>query len=175
MKFVRSVVAGLALILFSLSVGVAQETCKRNIEPLGGFSLCVPDGWSVQAREGEKFKMIFGPAAETFTANINIKNENSTFSLPDYAGASIKTVLANTVGATSIKLVRWTDFSSTSGLAADRAVFEVEYKGLQITSIQYYFVAGSNKKFVLTGTCLLKDKDAFENLIERAAKSFRLE
>jgi hypothetical protein len=61
----------LALILFSLSIGWAQENCKRNLEPQGGFSLCIPEGWSVQATEGEKFKKIafesiFERAAKSF-------------------------------------------------------------------------------------------------------------
>ena len=177
MRFVRSVVGVLALILFSLSVGLAQETCKRNLEPQGGFSVCVPEGWSVQVRESEKFKMMFAPRAETFTANINIKIEESSTPLSSYAGASIKKVLASssTLGANSIKLVSWSDFSSTSGLAANRVVFETEYKGLLITTVQYYFDSERNQKFVFTGTCLLKDRDAFESIFERAAKSFRLE
>jgi hypothetical protein len=120
---------------------------------------------------------MFAPATETFTANINIKKEESSLLLSSYAGASIKKVLASssTLGAASIKLGSWTDFSSTSGLAANKAVFEVEYKGLMITSVQYYFDSGSNQKFVFTGTCLLNDRDAFESIFERAAKSFRLE
>jgi hypothetical protein len=177
MRFVRSAVGVLAVILFTLSVGVAQETCKRNLEPQGGFSVCVPEGWNVQVREGQKFKMMFAPAAEKFTANINIKIEESSSLLSSYAGASVKKVLASssTLGATSIKLVGWTDFSSTSGLAANRVVFETEYKGLLITTVQYYFDSERNQKFVFTGTCLVKDRDVFESVFERAAKSFRLE
>jgi hypothetical protein len=33
MRSIRSVVGVLALLLFSLPVGLAQETCKRNLEP----------------------------------------------------------------------------------------------------------------------------------------------
>ena len=167
----------LALLLVAVAVGLAQETCKRDIEPQGGFSLCVPDGWSVETREGQKFKILFAPAAETFTANINVKDDESSASLTSYVGGSIKEILANppSIAATSIKLVGWTDFATASGLAGNKAVFETEYKGLLIRTVQYYLDDGKNHKFIVTGTCLVKDKDHFDGVFERAAKSFRRE
>jgi len=81
MKFIRRSLVVLGLSLFAISSGLAQETCKRDVEP--GFSLCVPEG--------------------------------------------------------------------------------------------YYLEAGENHKLVVTGTCLVKDKDTFDSVFERAAKSLRLD
>lgn len=177
MRIVRRMVAVLALLLVAVAGGLAQEPCKRNIEPQGGFSLCVPEGWSIETKADQKFKLLFAPAAETFTASINTKDDESSASLISYVGASIKVILANppTIGAASIKLVGWTDFATGSGLAGNKAVFETEYKGLLIRTIQYYLDGGKNRKFIVTGTCLLKDKDTFDGVFDRTAKSFRTE
>jgi hypothetical protein len=177
MKIIRRSLVVLALLLLAASSGLAQVTCKRNFEPQGGFSLCVPEGWSVEAKPDQKFKLFFAPAAETFTANINLKDDTSSLSLTSYVAASIKQILSNppAISATSIKLVSWTDFATASGLSGNRAVFETEYKGLLIRTIQYYVDDGQNHKFLVTGTCLLKDKDTFDSVFERSAKSFRVE
>jgi len=175
MKLIRRSVAVLGLTLIAISSGLAQETCKRNVE--AGVSLCVPDGWTIETKPDQKFKVFFAPAAETFTANINLKDDTSSASLASYVADSIKQILSNppTIAATSIKLVAWTDFASASGVRGSRAVFETEYKGLLIRTIQYYLEAGENHKVIVTGTCLLKDKDTFDSVFERAAKSLRLD
>ena len=176
MRIVKRIAAVLALLLLAAGVGLAQE-CKRDIEPQGGFSLCVPDGWSVETKENQKFKMLFAPAAETFTANINMKDDDSSQALTGYVDASIKEILSNppAISATSIKLVGRTDFATASGLTGERVAFETEYKGLLIRTIQYYLDDGNNHKFIVTGTCLVKDKDTFDSVFERAAKSFRVD
>ena len=177
MTIIKRTVTVLALLLIAAAVASAQETCKRDVEPQGGFSLCVPDGWSVETKENQKFKMLFAPAAETFTANINMKDDDSSQALTGYVDASIKEILSNppAISATSIKLVGRTDFATASGLTGERVAFETEYKGLLIRTIQYYLDDGKNRKFLVTGTCLVKDKDTFDSVFERAAKSFRQE
>jgi hypothetical protein len=175
MKLIGRSLAVLGLLLIAISGGLAQETCKRDVEP--GFSVCVPDGWSVEAKPDEKFKAFFAPKAETFTANINLRDDTSTAALTSYVGQSIKTILSNppSISATSIKLVGWTDFATAAGVNGNKAIFETEFKGLLIRTIQYYIDAGQDRKFIVTGTCLVRDKDAFDSVFDRAAKSFRVE
>jgi hypothetical protein len=175
MKFITRSLVVLALLLLAASSGLGQETCKRDVEP--GLSLCVPDGWSVEAKADQKFKAFFAPAAEIFTSNINLRDDTSSESLTSYVADSVKKILSNppTIAATSIKLVGWTDFATASGLNGNKMIFETEYKGLLIRTVQYYLEAGQNRKFIVTGTCLVKDKDTFDSVFERAAKSFRAE
>lgn len=175
MKVIRRSLVVLGLSLIAISSGLAQETCKRDVEP--GFSLCVPEGWTVETKPDQKFKVFFAPAAETFTANINLSDDASSASLTSYVADSIKKILSNppNIAATSIKLVGWTDFATASGLNGNKAIFETEYKGLLIRTIQYYFNDAQNHKLLVTGTCLVKDKDTFDSVFERAAKSLRLD
>jgi hypothetical protein len=175
MKIIRRSLVVLGLLLLCFSSGLAQETCKRDVEP--GFSVCVPDGWSVETKADQKFKSFFAPAAETFTTNINFRDDASSASLTSYVADSIKQILSNppTIAATSIKLVGWTDFATASGLSGNRVAFETEYKGLLVRTVQYYLEAGQNRKLIVTGTCLVKDKVTFDSVFERAAKSFRVE
>ncbi len=175
MRVVERILVVLALLLLTVSSGLAQETCKRDVEP--GLSLCVPDGWSVETKADQKFKSFFAPAAATFTANINLRDDTSSASLTSYVADSIKLILSNppTIAATSIKLVGETDFATASGLNGNKVIFESEYQGLLVRTVQYYLEAGQNRKFIVTGTCLVKDKDTFDGVFERAAKSFRVE
>ena len=174
MNKIRTVLLVVSAVLLGAWSVAAQETCKRDVEP--GFSLCVPEGWSVETSPDQKLKQFYAPRAETFTANINLRDDPSTASLISYVGQSIKTILSNppTIAATSIKLVGWTDFATATGMNGNKAIFESEFKGLLIRTVQYY-IDGQGRKFIVTGTCLVRDKDTFDSVFERAAKSFRVE
>jgi hypothetical protein len=175
MKFITRILVVLALLLLAVSSGLAQETCKRDVDQ--GVSLCVPDGWSVEAQKDQKFKQLFAPTAETFTANINLRDDTSSVLLTSYVAAQIKQILSNppSLGATSIKLVGSADFATASGVNGNKVVFETEYKGLLIRTVQYYLEPSEDHKVLVTGTCLVKDKDTFDSVFERAARSFRVE
>ena len=108
----------IGLLVLGASSTVAQEVCKRNIEPQGGFSFCVPGGWTAEEKEGQKYKLVFAPAAERFTANINMKDDMSTIPLEDYATISVDYILKNYAqfGATAVKALTRESFTTKSGL-----------------------------------------------------------
>lgn len=155
---------------------LAQEPCNRNVEPEGGFSICVPQGWTVSHREGEKFKFYFAPPGERFRQNINFKEEASPVALDLYATAGIEHILKNyaTFGATTVTNLSKTSFPTDKGLAGIKATFHAEYKALMIRSIQYYF-SDVGRKLVLTCTGLEADEATLVPVCDRAAKSFQLE
>ena len=68
----KVLVATILVLIFALTC-VAQEVCKRHTEPEGGFSFCPPDGWRIEQKTGDKYKMVFGTPTNGFTPNINIK------------------------------------------------------------------------------------------------------
>ena len=131
----------LVILLCVVSSARAQEACNRHSEPQGGFSLCVPDGWTAQEKEGQKYKLLFAPAAERFVANINMKDDTSAIPLEDYATASVEYIVTNysKIGATDVKALTRAGFTTEAGLAGIRATFHAEYKGLLVRTIQYYF------------------------------------
>jgi len=176
MSMIRSLLL-LGMLLPGASGIAAQEVCKRNLEPQGGFSLCVPDGWTVSEKEGEKYKLFFAPAAERFTANINMKDGVSAMALGDYATAGVDHILKNYTqfGATSVKALTRDSFTAKTGLAGIKATFRVEYKGLLIRTIQYYFSGNAEQKLILTCTLLEADQATLDPVCDRAAKTFQLE
>jgi hypothetical protein len=155
---------------------VAQEPCNRHTQSDGGFSICIPDGWTARERPNSKYQFLFGPAADNFAPNINVRDELSTLNLSDYVAAGIRTTLArkDELGATSIEALGQSEFVTTAGLRGIRSTFLTLYKGFWVRSIQYYFDAGNNRKLILTGTELEKDKEVLDSVFDRAAKSFRL-
>lgn len=164
------------MLLAFTALSVAAQDCKRHAEPTGLFSFCFPEGWTAEARQNEPFKMLFAPRGETFTANINVKDEATQTPLSTYVGNSIRLIISNPAraGRNSVKLVSWGDFVTNSQLKGERIAFETEYRGLLIRTVQYYFGDGPNRKVIITGTCLLSEKDRFEPVFERVAQSFRL-
>ncbi len=175
MNPIRTILLIVAL-LIGAAPALAQEPCNRNVEPQGGFSICVPQGWTASAREGEKYKLYFAPRGESFVQNINFKEDTSTVSLDQYATAGIAHILKNyaSFGATTVTNLTKSSFTTQKGLAGIKATFHAEYKGLMIRTIQYYF-HDVGRKIVLTCTGLEADEASLVPVCDRAAKSFQLE
>ena len=164
----------LGILLAGASGVVAQEVCKRNLEPQGGFSICVPDGWTVTTKEGEKYELLFAPPGERFTTNINMKDTVSAVALGEYATASANYILKN-FSQMNVKALTRDSFTTQTGLAGIKATFHAEHKGLLILSIQYYFNGNAEQKLILTCTGLQDDQVTLDPVCDRAAKTFQLE
>jgi hypothetical protein len=178
MNKMRTVLIVVLLILPGAWNVAAQETCKRQVETQGGFSICIPYGWTVKVQEGQKYKALFAPAAEQFTPNINFKDDTDSRSLDDYATVSVKYILDHikeTVGVTDVNLLSQDHFVTALEMSGIRVVFRSEYKGMVIRTMQCYFSGSPNQKFILTGTALDKDHEVIDPIFESAARSFRFE
>lgn len=167
--------ATLFVILLSLGA-FAQTPCKRHTEPVGGFSFCPPEGWIIAEREGQKYKIIHQARSETFTPNINVKDETTNYSLADYVAASIKMITTNyaDIGATSVKLLEQTNFTTGNRTSGIRVTFRTEYKGLLIRTLQYYFNGKPGQKLIITCTFLESERATLDPIFERALKTFQL-
>lgn len=165
-------------VLFLLTgLNQAQDSCQRHVETGGGFSICIPTGWKVEEREGQKFKLLFGTRGQHFIPNINFRDHNDSRLLADYATAGIEYLLENykDVGADSVKLVKREPFTTASGGSGVKVTFRSEYKGLLVRSLQYYLNGQGDQKLIITGTALEVDHETLDPIFDQAAKSFRVE
>ena len=155
----------------------AEEPCKRNSE--SGFSYCSPEGWTIKQSLDEKFKAFWGPASNTLSPNINVKDEEDGTPLPEHVASNIKYILASPqkAGATAVTALGQSDFVTASGQRGIKVVFHVENsaRALMIRTYQYYFSGRGNQKLVLTCTVLESDRKALEPIFDRALKTFRLD
>lgn len=166
------------LYVFLLACGVfAQTPCQRHAEPAGGFSFCPPQGWIVAAKEGHKYKIIHRERSQSFTPNINVKEEASTYTLADYVNASVRMITTDyqKIGATSIKMLEQTNFITANRTPGIKATFRTEYKGLIIRTLQYYFNGKDGQKLIVTCTFLEEEKAALDPVLERAMKTFQFD
>lgn len=166
------------LVIFLLALCVrAQTPCQRYTETLGGFSFCPPAGWTTVEKENQKFKVHLAPRAETFTPNINIKDEATDYTLAAYVDASVKAIETSyqTIGATSVKRLEQASFLTNNRTPGIRVAFRTEYKGILIRTVQYYFNAKPGQKLIVTCTSLEADKATLDPLFDGALKTFRLE
>lgn len=176
-KFLIAFTVALIVSFNCLAQQHAEEHCERHSEALGGFSFCVPEGWTVEEREGNKYKMVFAPRATTFTPNINVRDETSTYLLNEYVTASIRTVLDNRekIGATSIKPMGQTEFITGSRLKGIKVAFQTEYRGLLVRTLQYYFAAEDNRKILVTCTFLEDTKATYDPVFDSILKTFQFD
>jgi hypothetical protein len=176
----REIVARTSL-LFSLCLaflavpGFAQKDCVKYVDTTGGFSFCVPEGWTLTVQPGQKFKVVMGPASQFFVANINIQVNKNTTELRSYADAGIKAYLASKspIGAQNLTLLSRSDFLTDSKERADKAVFREEYQGKVLVIIQYVIDTGTGKLH-LAGTTLAAERNVNEKLFDASMKTFEL-
>ena len=176
MMIKKTAFATMVFLLVTVNVR-AQDSCQRHVEPAGGFSICTPEGWRVKEQEGQKFKFIFGPPGQHFTANLNFKETNVSASISEFASFSVNYLLEHykETGAESVKLIKQEPFPTASGVPGVKASFKAEFKGLLIRSVQYYLSGTGDQKLILTATALEVDHAIIDPIFDRAAKSFRLE
>jgi hypothetical protein len=170
--------AALLILTFAIS-SAGQGNCARHLETAGGLSFCPPEGWIELKKAEEKYSQFLGPAQEGFTANLNIKDEINTTPLTDLVAASVKQIIlpgsAEKLGVTSVNLVNQSEFITASSQRGIKVTFRVELKGWIIRTVQYYFDAAGDKKFVLTFTSLEDQKAKLDPVCDDSAKTFRLE
>lgn len=95
------------LIFISALQAIAQQDCNRHVESQGGFSICIPDGWTGRERENQKYKVLFGEPSDSFTPNINFKEETTAVPLSEYVAAGIKKIIATRKSLAQTALNRW--------------------------------------------------------------------
>ena len=174
----KRLLLAVALLLAFTSVGAAQGTCLRYLEPGAGFSLCPPDGWTIEEHAGEKYKIMFGSGAN-FRPNINFKEQTSPATLAEYAELAKKLIVSKEniekLGATTLVALGQSEFATTSGLSGIKIIFQTEFKGYLIRTIQYYFELKSGRKIIVTFTGMVADKETLDPIIDRSLRTFRME
>ena len=153
----------------------AQGVCRRHREAAGGFSFCLPEGWTAVERPEQKYKIIFGPRGQVFTPNINMKDEVNKAPLADYVAASLKIILSNygQTGATSVRIMSQANFMTATRIPGIKVTLQAEYKGLLIRTLQYYFSGVQDQKLIVTCTALEEERAALDPVFERVLKTFQ--
>jgi len=174
----RTLSAAVVILTFAIT-GAAQANCARHVETAGGFSFCPPEGWIEKKKTEEKYSQFLRPEQEGFTANLNIKDETNATPLTDYVAAGIKRILlpatAEKMGVTSVNLVNQSEFITSSSLPVFKVEFRVELKGWIIRTVQYYFEATIDKKFVATFTSVEAQRAKLDPICDDSVKTLRLE
>ena len=172
--YMKTIFTAAAICLFIALSGYAQETCPRHTETAGRFSYCPPAGWVSKDPTSGTYKTFVTPDNATVRANLNMKDEVTSSTHNEYMAAALKILLADnpTKGADTRKVIGWTDFTTASNLRGSRMVYETEYKGLFLRTVQYIFdVPG--KKLILTGTALESSKATTDPIFDGVAKTLR--
>ena len=147
----------LFLLVFVFGAQAQKAECDKYSDASLGISFCAPTDWTVGTIPG-KSSVMTAETRDNFTPNINVRS------------AVLK---AKPAGATKVELESQTAF--TAGRAQGiKAVFSVEYQGLDIRTIQYYFSGRGETKIIITATILLSQADELESDIDDAIRTFEV-
>lgn len=171
--FKKSIITLLLLIVFGIQAH-AQEKCNTYSEPSIGVTFCAPQNWLITKNEGGQYSKIFGERHQDFTPNINVNAVTYAASLSKTADEVVKDLL-KTKGygkASRIEVKSKIEFAAeTKGI---KVVYDGEFNGLNVRTIQYFFKGLGNTKIAVTATLLLSDADTLEKLIDASINTLKI-
>jgi len=143
-----TLLALLLTVIFS-STAIAQEPCKRHVEPKGGFSFCPPDGWNIRDYPKEKFKIMLGPASDGFAPNLNVRElKNLPQSLQDVAAMVSKFYAGNPegMGTSYVGSFTQSEFTTFANQPGIKLAFQSVKEGVRLRSTMYFFLEKATLK-----------------------------
>ena len=145
-----------------------QEEEGRFYERFGGFSIMIPDGWEAHESPMLQYKILIGPADNSFTPNINFETEafvGTTEVYVDAVIAQLKELLDE-----NIEVLQRGDFVTAKDLKGERVVFNT-VQGRQFRQILYCF-PGKGGKLVATCTVAVESNETYDELFDQTMKTF---
>lgn len=154
------------LVALLLSFAIGQEANSKYVEPIGGFSYTIPQGWVLREVPGWKYKVAFGPPINGFAPNINVVDETYSGTVDDYAESNLKVIfaMADKLGMKNFRLISKTAFTTSLQQHGVKAVIESEREGKPIWQSFYFFGGKDGKRFVVTCTVPLDVKEQYRDL-----------
>ncbi len=153
------------------AAGADDAEARRHTEKAGGFSFVPPENWTVRDFPGLKYKVVVGPVRSAFASNINVVDEVYKGSLDAYEKASIAAMQAR---LEKFAIKDRGEFKTTSGLKGARLVAQSEQGG-RLLRQTFYFFGNGDKKYVATCSTVADGGEKFDDVFERAMKTFRFE
>jgi hypothetical protein len=147
---------------------------KRNISKLiidtNKFSIATPPGWQrhIQTSNGFEILFIMAPPVSGFSPNVNILTEDLKGLSPE---EYLKTNVENMKNANMI-LDDSGDFDA-DGLRGKYTTSTFNYQGTNIATKSYVFIK-DGLAYVLTGSCLITQKDIYRPIFDKTVKTFKL-
>jgi hypothetical protein len=163
--------SGIAILTLNFKNSAAPP---RNISKLiidtTKFNIATPFGWQrrIQTSNGFEILFIVAPTADGFSPNLNILTESlNGISTEEY----LKTSAENMKNANMI-LDGSGDFQA-DGIQGKYSTSTFNYKGTDIATKSYVFIK-DGLAYVLTGSCLISQKDTYRPIFDKTVKTFKL-
>ena len=148
-----------------------EDASKFAAEQALGFTMQAPKNWQFREFPGLKYKVAFGPTANSFTPNINVVDEAYDGSLKSYVDANAKALEKHFV---QFALIKRDAFVTTRGLNGERMLTtSLQQKNL-LRQTFYVFPGAKGKYFVVTCSALAAGGASFDTLFEESIRTFKL-
>ncbi|MDR0320654.1 MAG: hypothetical protein LBI28_04055 [Treponema sp.] len=167
MNKLTRLITGLVIVLLFFSCAT-NNVDGRYYERTGGYSIRLPETWSVVEFPGLKYKVIVGPVENDFRLSINFVDENFAGQLDGYIDASLEAV-SNIHGFT---LVQRGEFVTLNNLKGERVEIGVFQNNRNIRLIFYFFPGKGDKKLVVTAGVPSEVADSYYETFDEIIKTF---
>jgi len=171
-------VLGITILILSFRNGSPQ----RNIEvakitdtnevrvDTDKFSIALPKGWRHFVQESQGFKIFFlmSPPVDNFAPNLNILTEDTQGMSPD---EYMKVSDENMKKGGMIKDGSG-DFE-VNGVIGKYSTSVLSYQGTNIALKSYVFIK-NGLAYVITGSCLVTQKDSYRPIFDKTVKTFKI-
>jgi len=162
----------LVIVFFCFATDAAYaEVGARHIEQAGSFSLQAPKGWQFREFPGMKFQIALGPAANSFSPNINIVDEAYGGALKNYVDENVKSLEKMFVQFT---LVKREAFVTTSGVKGERMITTSLQQKSLVRQTFYFFPGPKGRYLVVTCSTLAERGAALDSMFEESLRTFEL-
>lgn len=147
----------------------AAHAGPQVTDTAGGFSYTAPNGWKVTTMAVSKYKIAYAKPSGGFATNLNVVDENSTLSMPDYARASAKTLKSMMPG---YHFISQGPFVTKAGLHGIKVVTEGSPAGRKLRQMYYLFPAHGSRKLVVTASIPQAQAAQYAAVVDAAMKTF---
>lgn len=164
-------ITALSFFLLILYIPVfSQSKVKEVLEPEGGFAYSIPYDWTVARIDGMPYQIARDKAVGGFAPNINILQEKNKFTFPEYIKANIAQLKEFISEYTEISSE---DFVSAAGLKGKKHTCSDKQVGKNLFQAFYFYETKDKSKVIITGSCLIGDKEKYLPVFDSIAKSFK--
>jgi hypothetical protein len=159
----------LVSLLFT-SISSEGQELGDTVSQAGLFSYQAPKGWAVKSTPMSKYDVAVDAPQNNFAANINVVVESYPKSLTDYVSLNKEMIPSSPY--THFEIVEEQPFETSTGAKGVRQVVKDTLGKLNMQQIFYYFEGSSDKKFVVTASCLDGDGDRYTPIFDASLKTF---
>jgi hypothetical protein len=147
------------------------QSAKTLKDTARGFTIDIPEGWQRVEKEanGVRFTFLMGPKANGFQVNLNILKDNMKgMNFDEYIDYNLKHM-----GGVEPVNLKQTDIT-INGIKGKVIKYNAVVQNLNLQLGSYVIPVNDGSAYIITTTELAADKPGFQDVLDKAVNSFKV-